>query len=273
MSVLFFKITLILYFLGTFIFLAHLINKQTFLSRFSIIATATGFAFHTIALSVRVFDVRQIPLTNFYEAMSFFSWVLVLIFLMVEYRYRILVLGSFILPLAFLTLISAAALPQQIESLNPAVQNVWVLIHVSLTILGLVAFTVAFVMGVMYLIQERLLKSKRFNSLYDELPSLDLLDEFNRKAVVLGFPLLTLGMITGAILSQNIWKAYFSLQPVETLTLVTWLFYLVMLHGRLTVGWRAKKAAYLAVLGFATVVLTVGINFIAKGPHNLFGSL
>jgi cytochrome c-type biogenesis protein CcsB len=158
-------------------------------------------------------------------------------------------------------------------SLNPALQNVWVLIHVSLTVLGLVAFTVAFVMGVMYLIQERLLKSKRFNSLYNELPSLDLLDEFNRKAVVLGFPLLTLGMITGAVLSQNIWKAYFSLQPVETLTLVTWLFYLVMLHGRLTVGWRAKKAAYLAVLGFVTVVLTVGINFIAKGPHNLFGSL
>lgn len=269
MDVLFFKITLVLYFMGTFIFLTHLANKNAVLSRVSMIVTAAGFLFHTAALLVRVFEVRQVPLMNFYEALSFFSWVLVLIFLVVEYRYHIMVLGSFILPLAFLTLISAAALPKQIQTLNPMLQNIWVLIHVSLTILGLVAFTVAFVMGVMYLIQERFLKSKRFNVLYNELPSLDLLDEFNRKAVVLGFPMLTLGMITGGILSENIWEAYFSLQPVEVLTLTTWLFYLVMLHGRLTIGWRAKKAAYLAIFGFITVILTVGVNFIAKGPHNL----
>ena len=220
---------------------------------------------------IRVWKLGQIPLTNFYEAMSFFSWLLILIFLLVEYRYRIMILGSFILPLALLTLISAAALPSQIQSLNRTLQNIWVFIHVSLTVFGLVAFTMAFVVGVIYLIQERLLKSKRFNTIYNELPSLDLLDEFNRKSIVLGFPLLTLGMITGALLSENIWEAYFGLQPVETLTLVTWIFYLVMLHGRLTVGWRAKKAAYLAVVGFITVVFTVGVNFIAKGPHNLFG--
>jgi len=267
MNVLFFKTTLVLYFLGTFLFLVHLASKKALLSRLSLLATATGFFFHTIALLTRMMEGGPIPLTNFYDAMSFFSWALVLTFLLVEYRYRILILGSFILPLAFLSLISAAAVPRQIQSLNPMWQNVWVLIHVSLTILGLVAFTVAFVVGVMYLIQERLLKSKRFNSLYNELPSLDLLDDFNRKAVILGFPLLTLGMITGAILSENIFQAYASFQPVETLTLVTWLFYLAMLHGRLTVGWRAKKAAYLAVLGFISVMLTVGVNFISKGPH------
>ena len=273
MDVLFFKITLALYFAGTFIFLAHLGNKNPQLARLSIWVTAVGFAFHTFALIAHVMKSGQIPLTNFYEALSFFSWALVLVFLFVEYRYRILVLGSFILPLAFLTLVSAAALPYQIRALNRVFQNVWVLIHVSLTMLGLVAFTMAFVVGVMYLIQERLLKSKRFNTLYDELPSLDLLDGFNQKAVVLGFPLLTLGMITGALLSENIWKAYISLQPVETLTLVTWVFYFAMLQGRLTVGWRAKKAAYLAIVGFVAVVLTVGVNFVAKGPHNLFGPL
>jgi cytochrome c-type biogenesis protein CcsB len=273
MDILFFKITLALYFAGTFVFLAHLGNRNPRLSRLSIWITATGFGFHTIALAAHVNVTREIPLTNFYEALSFFSWALVLVFLFVEYRYRVLVLGSFILPLAFLTLISAAALPSQIRSLNRVFQNVWVLIHVSLTMLGLVAFTLAFVVGVMYLIQEHLLKSKRFNPLHDELPSLDFLDGLNQKSVILGFPLLTLGMITGAMLSRNIWEAYFSFQPVETLTLVTWLFYFAMLQGRLTVGWRAKKAAYLAVVGFVAVVLTVGVNFFAKGPHNFFGSL
>jgi cytochrome c-type biogenesis protein CcsB len=271
MDVLFFKITLVLYFAGTFLFLAHLANKNPKLSGLSILTTALGFAFHTAALVARVIGDRQVPLTNFYEAMAFFSWALVLVFLLVEYRYRIMILGSFILPLAFLSLISVAALPKQIHSLNPMFQNIWIFIHVSLTMLGLVAFTMAFVAGVLYLIQERLLKSRRFNPMSSELPSLDLLDGFNQKAVILGFPLLTLGMIIGAMLSDNIWKAYFSLQPVETLTLVTWFFYFAMLHGRLTVGWRAKKAAYLAVVGFIVVVLTVGMNFVAKGPHNLFG--
>lgn len=273
MDILFFKITLALYFAGTVIFLGHLGKRNRFLTRLASWVTGTGFAFHSIALVARVAAKGEIPLTNFYEALSFFSWALVLVFLFVEYRYRVPVLGSFILPLALLTLVSAAALPTQIRSLDRVFQNVWVLVHVSLTMLGLVAFTLAFIVGVMYLIQEHLLKSKRFNDLYDELPSLDLLDALNQKSVVLGFPLLTLGMITGAMLSSNIWEAYFSLQPVETLTLVTWLFYFAMLQGRVTVGWRAKKAAYLAILGFIGVVVTVGVNFIAKGPHNLFGPL
>lgn len=273
MDVILFKFTVVSYFIGTLIFLVHLTHRKARFSTLSIWATGVGFCFHTVALVVRMMEAKQIPLTNFYEALSFFSWALILIFLFVEYRYRIVILGSFILPLAFLTLISAAALPSEIQMLDPVFQNIWVLIHVFLTILGLVAFTIAFVVGLMYLIQERLLKSKRFNSVFSDLPSLDLLDNFNGRAVVLGFPLLTLGMITGAILSENIWKAYFNLEPVEMLTLVTWLFYFAMLHGRLVVGWRAKKAATLAVLGFIAVVLTVGVNFIAKGPHNLFGSL
>jgi cytochrome c-type biogenesis protein CcsB len=273
MSGFYLKITLFLYFCGTLIFLLNISGKRAFLSRLCIGVTTAGLVFHTLALLFRVWESRQIPLTTFYDALSFFSWTLVIIFLFVGYRYRILILGSFILPLAFFTLVSAAALLSELRSLHPAIRNAWVFIHVSLTILGLVAFTIAFVVGVVYLIEERLLKSKRFNSLYDELPSLDLLDNFNQKAILLGFPLLTLGMITGAVLSENIWKAYARLEPVETLTLVTWLFYLIMLHGRLTVGWRAKKAAYLAVLGFVGVVLTVGVNFVAKGPHNVFPAL
>jgi cytochrome c-type biogenesis protein CcsB len=126
----------------------------------------------------------------------------------------------------------------------------------------------AFVMGVMYLIQERLLKSKRFNSLYYKLPSLDLLDDLNRKAVYLGFPLLTLGIITGALWGKYAWGSYWNWDPKQTLTLITWFFYLVVLHGRLTVGWRAKKAAYLAIIGFLGVVFAfIGGTLLVQGPH------
>jgi ABC-type transport system involved in cytochrome c biogenesis permease subunit len=123
--------------------------------------------------------------------------------------------------------------------------------------LGTVGFAVAFVAGVMYLIQDRLLKSKRFNVLYAKLPALDFLDHLNQQSIILGFPLLTLGIITGAISAEFAKGAYVSWNPEQTWALVTWLFYFVVLLGRLTVGWRAKRAAYLTVIGFAGVILTL----------------
>ncbi len=268
MDALFFKITLVFYLGGTILFLAYVVSRKEALSTFSIAATALGFCTHLLALLTRMIQLGYLPLTNLTEAMSFFSWALVLTFLGVEYRYRIHVLGTFILPLALVSIVPAAALPTTAKSLDPRLQSAWLLIHTPLALLGVVSFAMAFVMGVMYLIQERLLKSKRFNSLYYKLPSLDLLDDLNRKAVYLGFPLLTLGILTGALWGKYAWGSYWNWDPKQTLTLVTWFFYLVVLHGRLTVGWRAKKAAYLAIIGFLGVVFTfVGGALLVKGLH------
>jgi ABC-type transport system involved in cytochrome c biogenesis permease subunit len=123
--------------------------------------------------------------------------------------------------------------------------------------LGTVGFAVAFVAGVMYLIQDGLLKSKRFNVLYSKLPALDFLDHLNQRSIVTGFPLLTLGIITGALYAELSLGSYLSWNPEQTGALVTWVFYFVVLTGRLTVGWRAKRAAYLTIIGFAGVVLTL----------------
>jgi ABC-type uncharacterized transport system permease subunit len=116
-----------------------------------------------------------------HEALSFFSWMLILVFLAVEFRHRIHVLGSFIVPLALVSLISAAALPDTVPTLQPMFRTLW--LHVTLSMLGTVGFAVAFVAGVMYLIQDRLLKSKRFNVLYVKLPALDFLDHLNQQSI------------------------------------------------------------------------------------------
>ena len=136
---------------------------------------------------------------SIHEALSFFSWMLILVFLAVEFRHRLHVLGSFIVPLALVSLVSAA-LPETVPTLQPVFRTLWV--HVTLSMLGTVGFAVAFVAGVMYLIQDGLLKSKRFNVLYSKLPALDFLDDLNQQSIVLGFPLLTLGIITGAISAE-----------------------------------------------------------------------
>ncbi len=262
MPVLFLMATVVLYLLGTAFFLAYLLRRSEALSKVSLIVTGIGFLAHTIALLARMMEAGHVPLTSFHEAMSFFSWTLVLVFLIVEVRHRIHVLGSFILPLALLSLLSAAALPKEVPTLEPVLKTVWV--HVTLSMLGTVGFAVAFVAGIMYLIQDGLLKSKRFNVLYAKLPPLDFLDHLNQQSIVMGFPLLTLGIIAGALSAEFARGSLLNWNPEQLWALVTWVFYFVVLMGRLTVGWRAKRAAYLTIIGFVCVILTF-IGVVLKG--------
>jgi cytochrome c-type biogenesis protein CcsB len=255
MAAVFFMVTMALYFAATVSFLALLLRRADALSTVSLTITAAGFTTHTIALVARMVGATGVSPPSIHEALSFFSWMLILVFLAVEFRHRLHVLGSFIVPLALVSLVSAAALPETVPTLQPVFRTLWV--HVALSMLGTVGFAVAFVAGVMYLIQDGLLKSKRFNVLYSKLPALDVLDELNQQSIVLGFPLLTLGIITGAISAEFSRGTYLSWNPEQTSALVTWLFYFAVLVGRLTVGWRAKRAAYLTVIGFACVILTL----------------
>lgn len=268
MNALFFKITLVSYFLGTLAFLVYLLaGKKELLSRFSLIVTGIGFLFHTVTMLTRTYHAGYVSLTRLSDAMAFFAWALVMVFLLVEFRFRIHVLGSFVLPLALISLLSGVMLPTEMHSPDTAMHKAWVYLHTALALLGAVAFAIAFLVGVMYLIQERLLKSKQLNNLYNKLPSLDLLDELNHKAVILGFGLLTLGIIIGAWGAGYVSDWYWD--PREIFSLAIWLFYLIVLHGRITVGWRAKKAAYLAIIGFIGVIFSfVGVDLVWKGQHS-----
>ncbi len=259
-----FKGVLACYFLAMLFFLIYLISTRTVLSHLSVWVTAAGFLAHTAALIGRTVVLGAPPLVNMTQALAFISWALVLIFLVVELRYRLHVLGSFILPLSFLLLLPTAVFPggtsggESRLSMPELVNSAWFGIHAVFSLLGFVAFAVAFLVGLMYLIQDRLLKSKRFNTLYAQLPSLDFLDEMNQGTIFLGFPLLTIGMLSGAIWASSIKGSFWSWTPKQTLTLVTWLFYLVILHGRMNFGWRAKRAALLAIVGF----IVVGVTFL-----------
>lgn len=265
MAAMFFMVTMALYFAATVSFLAYLLWPSEALAKASLGMTAVGFAAHTIALVARMVGTADVSPPGFHEALSFFSWMLILVFLAVEFRHRLHVLGSFIVPLALVSLVSAAALPETAPTLSPVFRTLWV--HVTLSMLGTVGFAVAFVAGLMYLIQDRLLKSKRFNVLYSKLPALDFLDHLNQQSIVMGFPLLTLGIITGALSAEFSRGSYLSWNPEQTWALVTWVFYFAVLLGRLTVGWRAKRAAYLTIIGFAGVILTlIGVVLKGHGP-------
>ncbi len=259
------RVTMILYFVGTMLFLIYLLRRSEFLSKGALGLAGLGFVAHTLSLLAKSVSLGHIPIMTFQEAMSFFAWTLVLVFLGVALKRGLYVLGAFILPLAFISLVSARIAPAGTTVFQPVFEAVWV--HVTLSMLGTVGFAVAFVAGIMYLMQDRMLKAKQFNNLYVKLPPLDFLDSLNQRSILLGFPFLTLGILTGSLSAHMSLGSYMSWNSEQVWALVTWIFYFAVLLGRVTVGWRAKKAAYLTIVGFAAVILTfVGVVLKNLGP-------
>lgn len=268
MSEIFIHVTMGCYLGGTILALAYLVHRSEMISQFSFGLAGLGFLGHTANLITALTETGQVPVMTFKDAMSFFAWGLVLVLIIVGIARGLRVVGAFILPLALLSLIFATLAPTGSRSLPPVFQTVWV--HVTLSMLGTIGFAVAFVAGVMYVLQERLLKSKQFNVLNFKLPPLDFLDALNKRSIFLGFPLLTLGILAGAVSARLTMGAYLSWNPEQVWAIVTWVFYLAVLLGRVTAGWRAKRAAYLTIVGFAGVILTfVGIVMKSHQPMSL----
>lgn len=269
MSGIFFNITITAYFFSAVVFLAFFYSKRKHIGAIGTALVLVGFVAHTAAIIARAHEAGYLPLSNLHESMTFFSWTITLAFLISKYKYRIEILGAFVMPLAFITLGYAAVLPSEIKPLMPVLQSTWLGIHVTLALLGNAAFAVTFGVGIMYLLQERQLKRKKPGTFYYKLPSLETLDELGYRALSFGFPFQTLGMITGALWAEFAFGTYWRWDPKETWALITWLIYAVLLHGRLTVGWRGRRAAVFYIVGFCTVMFTfVGVSLFLKGYHS-----
>jgi len=269
MMVLTFELALTMYFASSIVGIIELFKGSKSTTRIMIILALLGFALHTISIISRYVFAGHLPISNLHEASSFFAWCIVLLFFYLEYRYRIGLLGSFIMPIAFLIMLSSSVLPREIKPLSPVLQSYWMGVHTILAFLGDAAFALAAGIGLMYLIQRHFVKSKHLGDLFHRLPSLQVLDDINYKLISIGFPLLTLAIITGALWAESAWGTYWRWDPKEVWSLITWFIYALVLHVRLTAGWRGKKAAVLSIIGFTTVLFTFfGVNLLLKGLHS-----
>jgi cytochrome c-type biogenesis protein CcsB len=256
MNILFFRAAIGLYLLSAAGYVTYIIKPD--LKR---VATASlwiafsGFLLHLAYFSLRWAESGRIPATSFFEAANFLGMGIVLVFLIMEYRYKIAALGSFMLPLVIVLMVPAFIVTGDIKELNPVLKSGWLGVHTSFAVLGDSAFAFAFIISVMYLIQERQLKAKHFGAIFHRLPSLDIMDTLGYKALTFGWPLFTLGMITGSIWANSAWGTYWSWDPKETWSLITWTIYLGLLHLR-TIGWRGRKMALLSILGFMFVLVS-----------------
>jgi len=268
MNLFFFQAALFIYLLSTGISLAYLVSLRKSLSRLGTFGLAVGFFVHTLALVLRYIEAGYTPITNLHESLSFFSWSIVGVYLVLYLKYRVDVLAAFISPMAAVLIILASLFPKEILPVAPVLDSFWLPIHVILAFIGDAMFALAFAAGVMYLIQERQIKSKKIGPFYYRLPALKDLDDLSYRCLTFGFPLLTLGIITGSVWAETAWGSYWSWDPKETWSLVTWFLYAALLHGRLTVGWRGRRAAIFAIVGFAALVFTfLGVNLLLSGLH------
>ncbi len=269
MSNFFFEAARILYFLGTALSLTYLISMRKILSRLGTYALAFGFLVHSLALVFRYMEAGYTPITNLHESLSFFAWCTVGVYLLLDLKYRVDVLAAFISPVAAILITLSSFFPRDVLPLAPALDSFWLPIHVIFAFIGDGLFALAFVAGIMYLIQERQIKTKKIGAFYHRLPGLKVLDDLNYRCLTIGFPLLTIGIITGSVWAETAWGSYWNWDPKETWSLITWFLYAALLHGRLTVGWRGRKAALLAMIGFAALIFTfLGVNLLLTGQHS-----
>ncbi|MFQ5878666.1 MAG: c-type cytochrome biogenesis protein CcsB [Dehalococcoidia bacterium] len=235
--------------------------------RFSTLATWLALASLTTSLAVRWAGTGRPPYTNMWEFAVAFAWGIVLTYAIFERWYGQRTLGAFMLSVALgLCLAAWAFFPAQVQPLVPALQANDILgFHVGTMVLAYGALSVSFGAAVMYLIQG---ERRRFA----RLPRGQLLEEVAHRSVLLGFPLLTLGVALGAYWGNSAWGRYWGWDPKETASLVTWLVYAGYMHMRGLRGWRGQRATLLLVAGFMAILFTFfAVNLWVSGLHSYAG--
>jgi cytochrome c-type biogenesis protein CcsB len=242
-------------------------------------AARIGFLLHTLALLLRwknSYDlgIGHAPLANFYESLIFFAWAILFLYLIIEWKTRSRSLGAFVIPIAFLFLAFASISPgvsDRIQPLIPALQSNWLTVHVLTCFLGYASFAMAFALGLVYLLKGRERDGGRERRTFIRLiPESGLVEELLYQSVVLGFVLLSLGIMTGSVWAHYAWGSYWSWDPKETWSLITWIVYAAMLHARSVRGWRGRRMAWMALVGFASVLFTyLGVNYL-DSLHSYF---
>lgn len=273
-----FNVTTLSYMVSMLIFFTFLATKNKNIGLAGSIAAYFGFIVQTVAILLRwkesyAMGHGHAPLSNLYESVVFFSWTIILIYGLIELKYKYRVIGAFVVPFALLGMTWAQlGLNSGIEPLVPALQSNWLLYHVVTCFLGYAAFAVACGISIMYLIKEKQEQSSGdapAGGVFAMFPSVRILDDLNYKAIMIGFPLLTLGIVTGAAWANYAWGTYWSWDPKETWSLIVWFIYAAFLHARITRGWVGRRAAILSIIGFAaTIFCYLGVNLFLSGLHS-----
>lgn len=258
------SISLVLFLVAFVLSVSSLFSQKDIYQRMSTGLALLGFLCIFAMILQRTIVSQRVPLSNMFEFGMFFLWSAIAVYLFIYFKYKIKYIGIVILPMASLMTLWLLSLDKTIKPVMPVLKSNWLYFHVSTAIAGYGCFTVSFAIALLYLI-----KSGSNSSLSKGLPSLELLDELTYKIICIGMIFLTMCIVTGAFWAENAWGKYWTWDPKETWSLITWLIYASFLHVRLVSKWQGKKAIYLAIVGFLAVVFTFwGVNLLLPGLHS-----
>jgi len=268
------SIVTFVYGLSALFYVVSWIFKKELLGKAATWIAISGVAGNTAGIIIRWMEsyrlgIGHAPLSNLYESLIFFSWTIVVIYLVVERRYGNRIIGAFAIPIAFLVMAYASLNPNvsdRIQPLLPALKSNWLIAHVITVFIGYAALAIAFGISLMYLIKQ--LDTSGKVDLLERFPDLSMLDELTYQMVMFGFLFLSIGIITGAVWANSAWGRYWGWDPKETWSLITWLIYAALLHFKMILGWRGRRVAYFSIMGFLAVLITYfGVNYL-PGLHS-----
>lgn len=247
------------------------------------------------ALSIRWLNNGYFPLSNLYESLLFLTWCLTFTQAIVEHKYGNRIVGAINSPVSlFIIAFAGFALPEEMQlasPLVPALRSNWLMMHVTVMMVSYASLIIGSLLSILFLIisinsQKNGEYSNQDEKLYmlknssvalkqeDSIPIrrmtlLASIDNLSYRIIGLGFPMLTIGIIAGAVWANEAWGSYWSWDPKETWALITWLIFASYLHSRLNKSWTGKKPAILASIGFLAVwICYLGVNFLGKGLHS-----
>lgn len=243
-----------LYFAAMILYTLGLLFPKKLIAVIARISMICGIASLSYYIGMRWYIAGRPPFSNMFESLVVLSWAIAIVAVFIDVRYSVKNIASLTALASLLSIGYASLMDKKIAPLMPALKSNWLTIHVLTCFIGYAALTVAFVSSIVLLCK----KTDDAN-----------LDTISYKMVVFGFLFLTLGIITGSVWANSAWGTYWSWDPKETWSLITWFIYAIYLHVRFTKGWKGKGAAWLSVIGFMAMLFTYfGVNYLLPGLHS-----
>ncbi len=274
----FLGITTFIYLASSVCYVAYGVFRKDMAAKAGLLALIAAILMNATGILLRWYESHEqgigyVPLSNMYESLVFFALCIAVLYLVIEFSYKLKIFGTYVVPFSFLAMVYASystEFGKEIKPLLPALQSNWLVAHVVTCFIGYAAFAVSCGMAIFYLYKKRRADGKGTGNDTGEL--LRIIDDVNYRMIVFGFIWLTAGIVTGAVWANSAWGTYWSWDPKETWSLITWFVYALALHARYTRGWDGTKMSYTSLIGFVSVLFTYyGVNFLLSGLHSYGG--
>lgn len=261
----------LLYFVSMTGYLCYLFHQKDRIQQISIGIVAAAVAVHLFSVILTGVATQGLPIHNLVQSLSMSALAFGGMFLYVQFRFNLKILGVFASIILSVIMVAVVVIPDTPVEPDKILKGFWFFSHIILIFTGEAALGLACGAGILYLIQEKGIKSKNPGFFFKRLPSLDFLDMVSYTCTTTGFALLTFGLVTGFIYAKSIWGSFWSWDFKELFSVGTWLVYAALLHFRFHSGWRGRRSAIMTIVGFAIIIFTfLGVNLILGGHHQAF---